>query len=89
MLVVGIQRLHGITKSISRYPTYRRRFENIMKAIFEELDKRNENRSNGGPETVPRSKHTFARIFGSQRSFRNKTSNHGVRQKEARDVDIV
>ncbi|KAK1441179.1 hypothetical protein QVD17_07019 [Tagetes erecta] len=81
------RRLHGITKSISRYPTYRRRFENIMKAIFVELDKKNGNRRYQELQTVPRSKSTFARIFGSQRSFRNKTSNHG--QKEATNVNIV
>ncbi|KAI7756604.1 hypothetical protein M8C21_032375, partial [Ambrosia artemisiifolia] len=51
------RRLHGITKSISRYPTYRRRFEEIMKAISEELDKRDG--SYRGPQTVPRSKSTF------------------------------
>ncbi|KAI3725969.1 hypothetical protein L1987_65766 [Smallanthus sonchifolius] len=84
------RRLHGITKSISRYPTYRRRFENIMKAISEELDKKNGS-SYKGPQTVPRSKSTFGRIFSAQRSFKNKTSNRGVRQEEedARDVDIV
>ncbi|KAK1432718.1 hypothetical protein QVD17_09616 [Tagetes erecta] len=81
------RRLLGITKSISRYPTYRRRFENIMKAISEELDKKDG--SYRGPQTVPRSKSTFGRIFSSQKSFRTKTSNRGVRQEEARDVEIV
>ncbi|KVH92823.1 hypothetical protein Ccrd_005123 [Cynara cardunculus var. scolymus] len=80
--------LQGITKSISRYPTYRRRFENIMKAISEELDRRSIG-SNRGPQTVPRSKSTFGRIFSTQRSFKNKTSNHGVRQEDERDVEIV
>ncbi|XP_024977959.1 uncharacterized membrane protein At3g27390-like isoform X1 [Cynara cardunculus var. scolymus] len=82
------RRLQGITKSISRYPTYRRRFENIMKAISEELDRRSIG-SNRGPQTVPRSKSTFGRIFSTQRSFKNKTSNHGVRQEDERDVEIV
>ncbi|KAK9053972.1 hypothetical protein SSX86_025047 [Deinandra increscens subsp. villosa] len=81
------RRLQGITKSISRYPTYRRRFENTMKAIFEELDKRND--SYRGPQIVPRSKSTFGRIFGSQRPVRNKMSNHGVRQEAAGDVNVV
>lgn len=60
-----------------------------MKGISEELDKRNG--SYRGPQTVPRSKSTFGRIFSVQRSFRNKTStsNHEVRQEDARDVDIV
>ncbi|KAI3768890.1 hypothetical protein L2E82_19727 [Cichorium intybus] len=81
------RRLQGITKSISRYPTYRRRFENTMKAISEELDRRNG--SNRGPQTVTRSKSTFGRIFSTQKSFRNKTSNHGVRQEDEREVNIV
>ncbi|KAI7741843.1 hypothetical protein M8C21_003276 [Ambrosia artemisiifolia] len=80
------RRVQGLTKSISRYPTYKRRFENVMKAIFEDLDKRNGRYK--GPQTVRRSKSTFGRIFGSQRSVRNKSS-HGVRQEETRDVDIV
>lgn len=76
------RRLHGITKSISRYPTYRRRFENIMKAISQELEKRDSG-SYRGPDVVPRSKSTFARIFGANRSVRNKPSNY------ERDVNIV
>ncbi|KAM0022759.1 putative membrane protein [Helianthus debilis subsp. tardiflorus] len=48
------RRLQGITKSISRYPTYRRRFENSMKAISEELDRRNTSghRLLSGPEST-------------------------------------
>ncbi|MFS8011497.1 putative membrane protein [Helianthus anomalus] len=43
-----------VEDSISRYPTYRRRFENSMKAISEELDRRNTNghRSLSGPEST-------------------------------------
>ncbi|KAF5790757.1 putative uncharacterized membrane protein [Helianthus annuus] len=84
------RRLHGITKSISRFPTYRRRFQEIMKAISEELDKRDG--SYRGPQVVPRSKSTFGRLFSSQKSFKSKTStsNQGVRQQEdVRDVEIV
>lgn len=83
------RRLQGITKSISRYPTYRRRFENTMKAISEELDRRNGSTRGPQPQTVTRSKSTFGRIFSSQKSFRNKTSNRGVRQEDDRDVNIV
>ncbi|XP_076910748.1 putative membrane protein At3g27390 [Bidens hawaiensis] len=86
------RRLQGITKSISRYPTYRRKFENIMKVISEELDKR-DGGSYRGPQTVPRSKSTFGRLFSVQRSFKFKSStgdNHnGGWQEDARDVDIV
>lgn len=82
------RRLRGITKSISRYPTYRRRFDSSIKVISEELAKKN----GSEPRTIPRSKSTFARIF-SQKSFKIKTSNHGADQEVQpcveRDVDIV
>nr|XP_043617328.1 uncharacterized membrane protein At3g27390 [Erigeron canadensis] len=83
------RRLQGITKSISRYPTYRRRYEGVMKALYEDLDKKNGDGSYRGPQTVPRSKSTFGRIFSTQRSFKNKTNNQVVRQDNARDVEIV
>ncbi|KVI09278.1 hypothetical protein Ccrd_012418 [Cynara cardunculus var. scolymus] len=73
------RRLQGITKSISRYPTYRRRFESSIKAISEELERRNNGR---GSET------TFGRMFSNQRSFRTKTSNREDDQEAERD-DVV
>uniref|UniRef100_A0A5B6Z3C0 Transmembrane protein n=1 Tax=Davidia involucrata TaxID=16924 RepID=A0A5B6Z3C0_DAVIN len=81
------RRLQGITKSISRYPTFRRRFETSIKIISEDLAKKN-----GGTQTLPRSKSAFARIF-SQKSFKSKTSNHGCdRESEPvieREVEIA
>ncbi|PON95235.1 Transmembrane protein [Trema orientale] len=80
------RRLQGITKSISRYPTFRRRFENLVKSISSELDKKN-----GTRLTIQRSKSAFARMF-SQKSFKIKTSNHGSDQESqavARDVEIA
>lgn len=66
------RRLHGITKSISRYPTYRRRFDSSMKAILNELaaKKDGESRTGGAAEgsSIPRSRSMFARIF-SQKSL--------------------
>ncbi|KAK3006964.1 hypothetical protein RJ639_016004, partial [Escallonia herrerae] len=86
------RRLQGITKSMSRYPTFRRRFDASVKMISEDLAKKNVSTSSGGPRTVPRSRSTFARIF-SQKSFRNKTSNRGSDQEAQpagdRDVEIV
>ncbi|CAH9123190.1 unnamed protein product [Cuscuta epithymum] len=62
------RRLHGITKSISRYPTYRRRFDCSMKVILNELAaKDGSNRASAG-EAIARSKSMFARIF-SQKSL--------------------
>lgn len=81
-------RLQGITKSISRYPTFRRRFEDFIKTIPDDLaKKKSESKSNNDPKTIPRSKSTFARMF-SQRSFSNKTSNHGSSDQESRHVVI-
>lgn len=89
------RRLLGITKSISRYPTFRRRFDTCMKMILEELAKKNGQAGNtrGGYQTVPRSKSMIARIF-SQKSFRNRTSTHGSGQEPQqvssdKDLDIV
>nr|GME06970.1 uncharacterized membrane protein At3g27390 [Ipomoea batatas] len=75
------RRLHGITKSVSRYPTFRRRFDSSMKIILEELGKKNEDsRRCAEPLTIPRSRSMFARIF-SQKSLRGKTSYHGYDQE--------
>ncbi|RAL46907.1 hypothetical protein DM860_005186 [Cuscuta australis] len=65
------RRLHGITKSISRYPTYRRRFDSSMKAILNELaaKKDGDSRTCGAEaSSIPRSRSMFARIF-SQKSL--------------------
>ncbi|KAL4577146.1 hypothetical protein LXL04_013249 [Taraxacum kok-saghyz] len=77
------RRLQGITKSISRYPTYRRRFENSIKAISEELDRRNGGKSGSGSEI------TFGRMFSNQRSLRTKTINQEDDLEIERDVDVV
>ncbi|KAK4392925.1 putative membrane protein [Sesamum angolense] len=88
------RRLQGITKSISRYPTFRRRFESSMKNILEELAKKNGGGEKSGstePQTVPRSKSMFARIF-SQKSFKSRTNDEGPDQKgetRERDVEIA
>ncbi|KAL2240590.1 uncharacterized membrane protein At3g27390 isoform X1 [Sesamum indicum] len=88
------RRLQGITKSISRYPTFRRRFESSMKNILEELAKKNGGGEKSGstePQTVPRSKSMFARIF-SQKSFKSRTNGEGPDQKGEtceRDVEIA
>lgn len=87
------RRLQGITRSISRYPTFRRRFDTSMKIVLEELAKKDgESSMSSGPQTVPRSKSMFARMF-SQKSFRTRTSKHGSDQEAGsvveRDVEII
>lgn len=87
------RRLQGITRSISRYPTFRRRFDTSMKIVLEELAKRDgESSISSGLQTVPRSQSMFARMF-SEKSFRTGTGNHGSDQEPRsaveRDVDII
>lgn len=89
-------RLQGITKSISRYPTYRRRFDELVKALSDELGQNNDGSSSkptSGPNTISRSKSAFARLFSQKSfSFTNKTSNHGgdpESQLKERDVTIA
>ncbi|KAI3463064.1 hypothetical protein Pfo_019727 [Paulownia fortunei] len=88
------RRLQGITKSISRYPTFRRRFDSSMENILEELAKKNggSRKSSGtDPQTVPRSKSMLDRIF-SQKSFKGRRNDHGSDQETQtaleRDIEI-
>ncbi|KAL8136584.1 hypothetical protein V2J09_002585 [Rumex salicifolius] len=62
------RRLRGMTRSMSRYPTYRRRYESLKKTIVEELAKKN------GMRKLPsRSSKSFIRVL-SNKSFKRKTS---------------
>ncbi|KAK3183707.1 hypothetical protein Dsin_030993 [Dipteronia sinensis] len=78
------RRLQGITKSISRYPTFRRHFDNLVGNLSEDLAKKN------GAKTMQRSQSALARF---QRSFKRKTSYNGSDQESisvtTRDVDVV
>ncbi|KAK4483188.1 hypothetical protein RD792_010368 [Penstemon davidsonii] len=64
------RRLQGITKSISRYPTFRRRFDSSMRNVLEELAKKNgdirKSSSSNGPRTVPRSNSITAEAISIQ-----------------------
>ncbi|KAL5717874.1 hypothetical protein ACHQM5_010831 [Ranunculus cassubicifolius] len=68
------RRLRGITRSISRYPTFKRRFETLVKSLSEELAKKNGGSSNGGSQSISRSKSKFIKLLSSK-SFGYKTSN--------------
>ncbi|KAI5341308.1 hypothetical protein L3X38_020582 [Prunus dulcis] len=88
------RRLQGITKSISRYPTFRRRFENLVNAISDDLAQNDgSSKPTDGPKTIPRSKSAFAQLFSQKSfSFTNKTSNHGYdpeSQTVVNDVTIT
>ena len=63
-----------------------------MKTLSDNLVKKNDHSgSNNGPQTVPRSKSAFARMF-SQQSFKYKTNNHSSdpeSQTAVRNVEIL
>ncbi|CAH8386116.1 unnamed protein product [Eruca vesicaria subsp. sativa] len=83
------RRLQGLTKSVSRYPTFRRHFVELVKKLSNDLDKKHNRFEGGGSRPV---KKTVSRIF-SQKSFKKKTSNNGSDQdspnRGLRDIDIV
>ncbi|KAI3981773.1 hypothetical protein MKX01_027758 [Papaver californicum] len=91
------RRLQGITKSISRYPTAKRRFDVLTKSLSEELARKNITHSTNGSRTprshslpsrspsISRSKSSFIRIF-SQKSFRNRTENSDHNREETQPV---
>ncbi|OVA20521.1 hypothetical protein BVC80_1065g73 [Macleaya cordata] len=90
------RRLQGITKSISRYPTSKRRFDSLVKSLSEELAKKNSGSqsTNGGSsqstkrsQSVPRSRSGFIRIF-SQKSFRNRTDNQDPDKEDNQPVVV-
>ncbi|MBA0630554.1 hypothetical protein Godav_002641 [Gossypium davidsonii] len=81
------RRLQGITKSVSRYPTFRRLFENLVNILSEDLAKK----SNGGTQPIRRSKSALAMIF-SNKSFNRNTSNMSDQELQstiARDIEIA
>ncbi|XVF13979.1 hypothetical protein REPUB_Repub09cG0016800 [Reevesia pubescens] len=88
------RRLQGIMKSVSRYPTFRRQFDDLVNKLSEELSKKNSgSRSSNGAHPVQRSKSGLARIF-SNKSFKRNTSYNNMSDQEsqsttARDIEIA
>lgn len=88
------RRLQGITKSISRYPTFRRHFDTLVKILSEDLAKKNfESKSTKGePQKFTKSRSLFVRLL-SQKSFKSKTKDPGSGQEPeqvaARDIEAV
>ncbi|KAJ9152804.1 hypothetical protein P3X46_026325 [Hevea brasiliensis] len=84
------RRLQGITKSVSRYPTSRRHFQNLVKTLSEDLAKKNrDNKSSNATRAFSRSRSAFA-VF--QRSFKNRSSYNSsdqTSQAVERDMEIV
>ncbi|CAM8995408.1 unnamed protein product [Rhodiola kirilowii] len=83
------RRLQGIAKSISRFPTFRRRYDDLVKAISQALEAKD-----GSVKSVGRSKSAFTRLL-SQGSSKGKNrsqaaSHHDPESQVAvnRNVDI-
>lgn len=85
--------MQGLTKTVSRYPTFRRHFVALVKKLSEDLDLKDNNSAKGESITEPPAPvKIISRIF-SQRSFRRKGSVNGSDQESqkgvSRNVDIV
>lgn len=87
-------RLQGITKSVSRYPTFRRQFDDLVKTLTEDLAKKNGgSESTNVPKTMQKSNSALARF---QKSFKRLTSSNNGRYEESqsqsdalRDLEIL
>ena len=91
MFLCVFVRIQGLTKTVSRYPTYRRHFVELVKKLSDDLEVQDRD----GSETIreaPGPVKIFSRIF-SHRSFRRKESINGSDQESrngvSRMVDIV
>ncbi|XP_021728505.1 uncharacterized membrane protein At3g27390-like isoform X1 [Chenopodium quinoa] len=68
------RRLRGITKSISRYPTFRRRFETLTKSLLDNMAKKSgRNHASNGTGSAPRTRSSIVRYL-SERSFKRSKS---------------
>ncbi|CAK8533174.1 unnamed protein product [Lathyrus sativus] len=75
------RRLQGITKFITRFPTYKRRFDVLVNTLSEELADKH------GTSTIIRSKSAFPKIF-SLKSFKVTKSNiSDIESEDRRDSE--
>ncbi|RDX62327.1 putative membrane protein, partial [Mucuna pruriens] len=76
------RRLQGIMKSMSRFPTFKRRFDDLVKSLSDDLTEKH-----GGP-VMTRSKSAFARLV-SLKSFKGTRTNGSGQgsQHVVRDVE--
>lgn len=73
------RRLQGITRSISRYPTVKRRFDELVKSFSEELERKmGGNQTVNGYQYTRRSRSSVARLFSQKSSGSNRTSSRGT-----------
>ncbi|KAG4940543.1 hypothetical protein JHK87_044414 [Glycine soja] len=76
------RRLQGITKSMSRFPTFKRRFDDLVRSLSDDLTE-----IHGGP-IMTRSKSAFARLI-SLKSFKGTRANGSAQgsQHVAKDLE--
>ena len=93
---VCVVRIQGLTKTVSRYPTFRRHFVCLVKKLSEDLDLNHDGsvKEEGSITEAPAPVRIFSRMFSkSQRSFRRKGSINGsdqeTRKGVSRSVHIV
>ncbi|XP_038889221.1 uncharacterized membrane protein At3g27390-like [Benincasa hispida] len=82
------RRLRGITRLISRFPTFKRRFGSLVDAVFEDIIKKND-RSRPSRRKFSKSESAIGR-FLNQISLKNKTGNDETDQEPnvvERDVE--
>lgn len=77
-----VYRLQGITKSMSRFPTFKRRFDDLVRSLSDDLTE-----IHGGP-IMTRSKSAFARLI-SLKSFKGTRANGSAQgsQHVAKDLE--
>ncbi|XP_027358159.1 uncharacterized membrane protein At3g27390-like [Abrus precatorius] len=76
------RRLQGITKFITRFPTYKRRFDTIVNSLSDKLAEKH-----GAPKII-RSKSAFPRLY-SKKSFKgNRTNGSDQESEHIRDLEI-
>ncbi|CAK9308832.1 unnamed protein product [Citrullus colocynthis] len=73
------RRLRGITRSISRFPTFKRRFGSLVEAVFEDIIKKNDI-SRPSRREISKSQSAIGR-FLKQISLQNKTGNDETDQE--------
>ncbi|KAL5200953.1 hypothetical protein ABZP36_035307 [Zizania latifolia] len=74
------RRLQGITRAISRYPTFKRRFDDLVKALSEELERTMGGSQSGSVSQIQKLRSGIVRML-SQRSLGKATSNRGDDQE--------
>ncbi|CAL0299151.1 unnamed protein product [Lupinus luteus] len=74
------RRIQGITKYITRFPTYKRRFDDLVRTLSDELADKHE------ASSIIRSKSAFARII-SMKSFKGRRTN-GSGQESEHVIDL-